>query len=472
MKTHVLLTILSCCIFCSCTKQPTLTPQEAKEIAKEAYIYGFPMVMNYKTLYVYTLNTNSKEFKGAFNELACDARLYTPEDKAIVTPNSDTPYCMVWCDIRNEPLVISVPDMDPERYYSLQLIDLYTHNFAYIGSLTTGNNAGQYLITPASWSGDKPEGISEVIPCETDLFFMIVRTQLMDENDLEQVQTIQGAYKLETLSEYLGEKTAPTNHAENFTAWHEGDQFTVASFTYLDQLLNMLTPVDEEKAVLARFAKLGIGTEQGFNLNAFDAAIQDSIKAGMKAGFAEIESFIKKISSDPLASAKIFGTRQYLAQSAEENYPHDNLYVLRAAAAHLGLYGNSGHEAIYPTYLMEAPGVPFNAAENKYTLTFKKEELPPVKAFWSLTMYDGRTQLLVDNPLDRYLLNSAMAPDFSYAADGSLTLYIQKESPGKQLEANWLPAPDGPFYCVLRLYGPKAEALAGNWVNPPIVLNN
>lgn len=472
MRNYLLLPLLSCFVFFSCTKQPTLTPQEAKEIAREAYIYGFPMVMNYKTLYAYTLNPKSKEFKGEFNQQACDARVYTPQDKAVVTPNSDTPYCMMWCDISDEPVVISVPEMEADRYYSFQLIDLYTHNFAYIGSLTTGNSAGQYLVTPASWKGDKPAGITDVIPCETALFFIIVRTQLMDENDLEMVKTIQGQYQLRTLSEYLEKEPDKAQSTADFPEWKEGDQFTVASFAYLDWMLQMLSPADGEQPLMARFARLGIGTENGFDFNAFDTATQDSIKAGMKAGFAEIETFIKRISSDPLASAKIFGTREFLTKSARENYQLETMYLLRAAAAHLGLYGNSGHEAIYPTYLMEAPGVPYNASENNYTLTFKKDDLPPVEAFWSLTMYDGKTQLLVENPLDRYLLNSSMAPDFVYAEDGSLTLYIQNNSPGKDLEANWLPAPSGPFYCVLRLYGPKAEALSGHWVNPPILLNN
>ena len=146
--------------------------------------------------------------------------------------------------------------------------------------------------------------------------------------------------------------------------------------------------------------------------------------------------------------------------------------MLRMAAAHLGLYGNSGAEAIYPSYILESPGVPFNAAENNYSLHFKKDQLPPVKAFWSLSMYDGKTQLFIDNELDRYLLNSNNLDAFVYNPDGSLTLYVQKNSPGKELEANWLPAPNGPFYCIVRLYGPKEEALAGKWVSPPLVKNN
>jgi hypothetical protein len=138
----------------------------------------------------------------------------------------------------------------------------------------------------------------------------------------------------------------------------------------------------------------------------------------------------------------------------------------------MGLYGNSGAEAIYPTYIHDSEGAPINASGNNYTITFQKVDLPPVKAFWSLSMYDGQTQLFIHNSLDRYLLNSNMMDNFIFADDGSLTLYIQKDSPGKELEANWLPAPDGSLYMVLRLYGPEESALIGDWVNPPLVKTN
>ena len=145
------------------------------------------------------------------------------------------------------------------------------------------------------------------------------------------------------------------------------------------------------------------------------------------------------------------------------------MFLPRAVAADRGLYGNSAAEATYPMYFVDAEGKPLNAAENDYRITFEKEKFPPVHAFWSLTMYDGKTQLLIDNALDRYLINSPMMDDFKLNDDGSLTFYIQKESPGKELQANWLPAPNGPFYCVLRLYGPKESAVKGEWVNPPMI---
>ncbi|NQT78752.1 MAG: DUF1254 domain-containing protein [Bacteroidetes bacterium] len=451
----------------SCTQK--LTPEDAKEIAKEAYVYGFPMVVNYKTMYNYTLNEKSVEYKGAFNEKSCVARLFTPEDKAIVTPNSDTPYCMFWIDLRNEPMVISLPKMEEERFYHFQFIDLYTHNFAYLGTLTTGNKAGKYLIAKDGWKGEKPEGITEVLYSETDLFFVIVRTQLMDENDLPNVKAIQDKYQIQGLSSFLGKEPIKSDNIDNYLVWNDGDEFTAASFNYMNFMLNLTSPVPSEIKLRNKFAKLGIGTESGFDLNSFDEETKKAIEEGVKEGIKEMTDFVAVNSKDPLLSVKGFGTRDFLIKSTKENYNSDNFYLLRAVAAQLGLYGNSGAEAIYPTYSMEEPGVPYDASKYNYTLTFQKDELPPVNAFWSFSMYDGITQLFIHNELDRYLLTSNMLKDFVFNEDGSLTFYIQKDAPEEALKSNWLPAPSGPFYCVLRLYGPKEEALYGEWVNPPLV---
>jgi len=468
VKRNLILLIIGALIaLTSCNQENNLTPKQAKEIAKEAYIYGLPLVLNYKTLNMYVLDKESPEYKGEFNELSSVARLFTPDDKTIVTPNSDTPYSFLWVDLRDEPQVISLPEMEEGRFYHFQLIDLYTHNFAYLGTLTTGNKAGKYLIATQDWKGEKPEGVDEVLYCETDLFFVIVRTQLMNDNDLENVKKIQSTYSIQSLSNLEGTESQKINRTNNFPDWNEGDQFTSASFNYLNVMLNLTKPVASEIELRNNFAKLGIGTEKGFDINDFDEETKKAIEEGVKEGFGELEKFIDKYSTDPLTSTRIFGTRDFLTESAKKNYDLDNFYIPRAVASHMGLYGNSGTEASYPSYIMESPGVPYNASENKYTLTFKKDELPPVDAFWSFSMYDGRTQLFIHNKLDRYLLNSNN--EYVYNNDGSVVLYIQKDSPGKELEPNWLPAPDGPFYCFMRLYGPKKEALSGEWVSPPLV---
>ena len=453
----------------SFASEQKLTTKEAKQIAKEAYIYGFPLVLNYKTMYDYAVDKKSPDYKGDFNKLACVARVFTPEDKTIVTPNSDTPYCMTWVDMRAEPIVFTIPEIEKERFYEVQLIDLYTHNTAYISTVATGNVPGKYLLTGPDWKGETPKGITKVIPFETQFIFSIHRTQLLNPSDIDNVKKIQDAYRVEPLSTFLGTKTPSTAAAIDFPKWKEGTEFNAQSFNYLDFMLTLVKTPQEEQALMKRFAKIGLGSEGKFDIKNFSPEIQKALEEGAKEGFSEMEEFEKEHTNDPLSSAKVFGTREFLNKSAKENYNLDELFILRAVAAYRGIYGNSGEEAIYPTYIADSQGVPFDASQNKYTLTFKKGELPPVTAFWSLTMYDGKTQLLIDNPLNRYLLNSPMMDDFVINEDGSLTLYVQKESPGKELEANWLPAPDGPFFAVMRLYGPKKEALEGKWVNPPLV---
>jgi hypothetical protein len=465
----ILSTLLIALLFGCQQKAPELTPIEAKEIAKEAYIYGFPLVLNYKTMYSYTINTKSPEFKGDFNQLGCEARVYTPEDKAVITPNSDTPYCMGWIDLRDEPVVFTIPEIEKERFYQVQLIDIYTHNFAYISTVATGNIPGKYLITGPEWKGEVPEGITEVFPCETQFLLAIARTQLFNPSDIDNLKKIQDKYRIEPLSTFLGTQAPAASAAIDFPEWKDGTEFSAGLFPYFNFVLTLVKTPKEEQALMKRFAKIGLDGKGTFDITKFSPEIQKAIEEGAQEGLAAIKEFGKKETSDPLVSAKVFGTRTFLNKSAKDNYSLKDLFMIRAVGAEKGIYGNSGVEAIYPTYVVDTEGAPFDASKNNYSMSFEKGEFPPVKAFWSLTMYDGKTQLLIDNPLNRYLLNSPMMDDFVMNEDGSLTLYVQKESPGKDLEPNWLPAPDGPFVVVMRLYGPKEEALEGKWVAPALV---
>ena len=443
------------------------TPEEAEAIAKEAYVYGLPMVLGYKTMNTYSVDEDSPEYKGPFNHLGCVARLFTPDDRAVVTPNADTPYCMSWMDLRAEPMVLTVPEMDSDRFYHFQLIDLYTHNFAYVGTLTTGNGVGTYLISGPSWTGETPEGVTDVFRSETEFIFNITRTQLFGPEDLAMLTEIQDSYRLQPLSVFLATEAPPSKAIPDFPTWHEGSQFDERFFGYLDFMMSLLgRPGQGEKALWDRLARLGIGPGNTFDFVVLPLEIQDALTAGVEEGFNEIEELIATVGNDPLASAKVFGTREFLGESSKENFGHENHHLIRAGAAHQGVYGNSAAEAIYPIYLADAEGRPYDASTNRYTVTFEEGELPPVKAFWSLTMYDAATQLFIENPLDRYLLNSTMLEQFRREDDGSLILHIQRESPGPDREANWLPAPDGPFYMVLRLYGPEPQALEGEWTPP------
>ena len=446
-----------------------LTSGQVETIAKEAYLYGFPMVMNYKTMVQYAVDTGNAEYKGPFNEVSCEARVFTPDDKAVVTPNSDTPYCMFWMDLRAEPLVLSVPAMEDDRYYSFQLIDLYTHNFAYVGSLTTGSNAGRYLLAGPGWKGEKPAGITDVIRSETDFIFNVTRTQLFGPDDLDNVKVIQDQYELQPLSAFLGEQAPAAPSRIDFPEWVEGSQFDERFFGYLDVVMELLEePGPGEAALWQDLARIGIGPGETFRLAALPDDQLEAFAAGVKTGMADIEAFLAENASDSTISGKIFGTRAFLAEAATGYFGLDKPDLLRAAAAHAGLYGNSAIEAIYPTYYTDADGEPLNASKHSYTMTFAADSLPPVKAFWSLSLYDGKTQLFIENPLDRYLLDSNMLDRFSRGADGSIRFYIAAESPGESLETNWLPAPDGPFYLVMRLYGPEEAAREGQWIPPKV----
>lgn len=442
------------------------TPEQAQELAREAWTYGFPMAVNYKTLYEYAVNQDSPDYKGPFNTLGCEARVFTPEDRAVITPNSDTPYCMGWLDLRAEPVVISVPEMDEERYYSIQLIDGYTHNFAYIGSLSTGSEAGSYLLTGPGWEGEVPEGIEDVFPVESDFVLAIVRTQLFGEEDLARVEEIQEQYRVESLSAYRGTPAPPAPPAVDFPAWADGAEFTGRSLEYIDFMLDYVEPSSQDRAVRDRLAALGLGTDEAFDYDALNPELREAVDAGVQDARGELIAWIDPIQNDPLSSTRIYGTREFLIRTAREVFDLDRPYLARAAGAFLGLYGNSAAEAMYPAYFTDEAGQPLDASEHRYRLRFPPGALPPVKAFWSLTMYDGETQLLIENPLDRYLLNSSQLDQFKRGDDGSITLHISKEPPGKDLEPNWLPAPDGPFYLVMRLYGPEEAALEGRWMPP------
>jgi hypothetical protein len=442
-------------------------PDAIREIAKEGYVFGFPMVVGYKLMYAYAVDESSPEFKGRFNEFGCEARVYTPDDKAVVTPNSDTPYCMNWLDLSAEPLVLTVPEVPSDRYYSFQLIDLNSHNFAYIGTLTTGNKPGRFLLAGPGWDGTVPEGITDVLRSETNIVFSVGRTQVFGPDDIPALKEIQEGYKLEPLSDYTNQPKPPARQLPVLPKWVEGAQFDERFFAYLDVVLSLLEPAEEDKPVRDRLARIGVGAGD-FDLEGLSPDVRAALKEGVDEGLKSIEGFLSRYSSDSLASAKIFGTRDFLEASAQEHYGRDTPYLIRAAAAHIGLYGNSAAEALYPTYKTDSAGKPLDGSQKSYKMVFKKGEMPPVKAFWSITMYDGKTQLLVDNPIDRYLLNSTMEDAFVKDVDGSVTLHIQAVSPGDNLEPNWLPAPKGPFYVVMRLYGPTKEVLAGDWSPPSL----
>ena len=438
-----------------------LAPIEARTIAKEAYIYGFPMVDNYRILHSYFVDRTGAEFKAPWNEIHNEARVYTPADKTIQTANSDTPYSQLGTDLRTEPLVLTVPKIERDRYYSLQFIDLYTFNYAYVGSRTTGNDAGRFLLAGPSWQGDKPAGIDAVIQTETELGWVLYRTQLFAPDDIDNVKAIQTGYEVQPLSSYLGQPAPEAAPAIDFMLplSAAAERTSLEFFEELSFLLQFCPTHPSEQALMERFAKLGIGPNGTFDVEALSPPIRDAVAQGMADAWEEFAEFKRtQVDTGKRTAAQGFGSREFLGDD----------YLGRMASAVLGIYGNSQEEAIYPAYYVDASGEPLDAANYRYSLRFGPDELPPVNAFWSLTMYESPASLLVENPLDRYLLNSSMVPAMIRDPDGGLTLYIQHESPGAEKEANWLPAPDGAFISIMRLYWPQEAALTGEWQAPPL----
>ena len=438
----------------------SISPAEARAITKEAYIYGFPLVDSYRVQYSYFVDRRSPEFKAPWNTLYNTARVYTPDDKAIQTPNSDTPYSFVGADLRAEPLVFTVPAVEKERYYSLQFIDMYTFNFAYVGSRATGNDAGKFLLAGPTWKGEAPPGVKSVIQSETEFAFVLFRTQLFNPSDVDKVKRIQSGYKVEPLSQFLGKPAPPAAPAIEFIKPLRATEEKTSPefFTVLDFVLQFCPTHPSETELMARFAKLGLGAHGTFDAKTLSPELRTAVRQGMEDAWNTFKEYKEtQLDTGKRTSADGFGTREYV------NGDH----LGRMSAAVLGIYGNSKDEAIYPVYFVDDAKKPLSGA-NRYTLRFARGQLPPVNAFWSLTLYELPSSLLSANPLNRYLINSPMLPDLRRDADGSVSLYVQHDTPGADKVANWLPAPNGPFFMVLRLYWPQSEALDGRWKAPPL----
>jgi hypothetical protein len=429
------------------------TPEEVRAIAKEAYIYGFPLVDNYRVQHAYFVDRGGPEYKAAWNTIYNNARVYTPDDKAIQTPNSDTPYSYVGADLRAEPLVFTVPAMEKDRYFSVQLIDAYTFNFAYIGSRATGNDGGSFLLAGPGWKGEKPAGIKDVIRSETDFVFALYRTQLFKPDDIENVKKIQAGYKVEPLSAFLGKPAPDAAPKVDFIKplTPEQQRTSVDFFNVLNFVLQYCPTHPSETELRKRFEKIGVVAGKKIDVAALDTATKDALVEGM----VDAQKAIKAHAATITSSADGFGTREFL----------QNNYLIRATSAVLGIYGNSKDEAFYVPLDKDSDGESLDGAK-RYTLRFAPGQLPPVNAFWSLTMYELPSRLLVANPLKRYLINSPMVPDLKKDGDGGVTLYVQHESPGANKETNWLPAPATKPWAVLRLYLPKPEVLSGAWKAP------
>ncbi len=443
---------------------PSTTLEELEAIAQEAYIYAFPAFMGYRGGYDKFLNPSSPQYLGEPNfgpygkAVTLDSNF-----KGIITPNADTPYSWGMLDLRGGPLVLTVPEVK-DRYYVMQFENLLGENEYFVGSRATGPEAGSYLLVGPSWKGDLPNGFADTLRFETDVVYLIGRTQLFSPEDKPALAKVMEQYRLEPLEVYNGGE-APELPPVNWPVWDDETSRDERFVGLLNRLLEFCGPIHPSEADLfERFARAGVGA--GINFDA--GALSDDHRAALARGAASGQEKIKKAAGEQgeLVNGWMmmdpFGNREFF----------NGDFLKRAAVAMIGWGGNDKTEAMYPMLRKGPDGKPLDG-NGKYRLTF---QLPiPVNAFWSLTMYDtaydGVGGYMVDNPIDRYIINS-LTPGL-VDENGSLTVTMQREEPEDATErANWLPTPDMDFYVSFRLYWPKQEALSGGWAPPEIVRVN
>jgi hypothetical protein len=446
-----------------------LSEQEAHAIGVEAYLYLYPLVIMDLTRRQMTSAPAGKAMgSGPPNTFHHVAEYPSATDRVVVRPNFDTLYSSAWLDLTKEPVIVSVPGTNG-RYYLLPMLDMWTDVFASPGSRTTGTRAQHFLVAPAGWRPDLRDRLVEEfrlprdtqrIDAPTSHVWIIGRTKTDGPQDYDAVHEIQAGMKVTPLSEWgrmprpaevrpdpsVDMKTPPKAQSETMP----GDTF----FVYAAELLKVNRPHLTDEPIIARMKKIGIEPGKSFEIDKVSPAVRAALEAA------------------PASAQKLMQWKMPTLARVANNWSmntdtvgvYGNYYLKRAIIADVGLGANLPQDAIYPLNLGDQAGRPLDGA-NKYALHFDKSTLPPVDAFWSVTLYDLEGYQ-VANPINRFPLSSWMP--FKYDPDGSLTLYVQNENPGKDKEANWLPAPKAPFNLTMRLYAPKAEALVGKWNPPPV----
>jgi hypothetical protein len=449
---------------------PAITEQEAHAIAVDAYVYFYaPLSMDITRKQLTNVEPGKEPLKGPMNTFVNVAE-YPPADfKGVVRSNFDTLYSSAWLDMSKEPVVVSVPDTDG-RYYLLPMLDMWTDVFSSPGWRTTGTKAGTFLVTPPGWRPDLRDRFAEEfklpkdtqrIEAPTPYVWIIGRTKTDGPPDYDAVHKIQAGYKVALLSEFgktpkpvevkidpsVDMKTPPKVQVDSMTAG--------VYFAHAAELLKLQPPHITDGPIIAQMKKIGIEPGKSFDISKLDPVVQRALETAPQDA--------QKLMAWKMATlARVVNG---WSMNTDTMGVYGNYYLKRAIVSQLGLGANLPEDAIYPLNLGDESGKPLDGA-SKYTITFANGAAPPVNAFWSITLYD-QDGFQVGNALNRFAVSSWMP--FKHNADGSLDLYFQNESPGKDKEANWLPAPKGAFNLTMRLYAPKSDALTGKWNPPPIV---
>ena len=443
------------------TSMPAALPSdEIGEVAARAYMYAYPLILMEITRRVSSNVVDGSHFgKVPMNQFGHLPAFPDATFTDVVRPNADTLYSVMWFDVSKEPLLISVPDSGG-RYYLLPMLDMWTDVFESTGKRTTGTSAQLLAIAGPGWQGNVPAD-AKLIRSPTAIGWIIGRTQTNGKADYDAVHKFQAGLIAAPLSQWgksyrpppgkinpdWDMKTPPTDQVEKLSP--------AAYFSLFTELTNLNPPHANDYPILNQMRRLGIEPGKSF---VFDKASPEVQRALTEAGPAAL----KKIKAQFL-KAGVANEGWRTNYTAVGTYGAD--YFARAGVAFAGLGANTIEDAVYPTAITDAAGKPFSS-DNRYILHFDKAQIPPVRGFWSLTMYNEK-QAFAANPIDRYAIGDR--DKLSFNADGTLDIYIQRDSPGKEKESNWLPAPaSGPFTMNMRLYWPKSEVLDGSWAPPGV----
>ena len=437
-----------------------LTEDEAHSIGVNAYLYFYPLVtMDITRKQLTNQQPGPGSLGGPMNRFANIEAFPTADMRVVVRPNFDTLYSSGWLDLTKEPVVVSAPDTGG-RYYLLPMLDMWTDVFASPGWRTTGTGAGNFLVTPPGWTGTVPADFTR-IDAPTPYVWIIGRTKTDGPADYDAVHKIQAGYKITPLSQWGKEPAPPEFKPDASVDMKTPPKIQVDTmpaakyFAYAAELLKLQPPHVTDQPILAQLERAGFGVGKSFDLDKADPAV--------KQAFSRAPEDARKLMAWKMPT--LARVANGWGMNTDTMGVYGNYYLKRALVAQLGLGANLPDDAIYPLNLADSEGKPLDGA-NSYTIHFDKGQIPPVQAFWSITLYDN-DGFQVANPLNRFAVSSWMP--FKFNADGSLDLYFQNESPGGDKDANWLPAPKGPYNLTMRLYAPKSEALTGKWNPPPIV---
>jgi hypothetical protein len=439
---------------------PAITEAEAHAIAVDAYVYFYSLIsIDVTRRQATNVEPGKVMLFGPANTFASAPAFPAADFRAVVRPNFDTLYSSAWLDMTKEPVVVSAPDTGG-RYYLLPMLDMWSDVFASPGWRTTGTQAANYLVTPPGWSGTVPEAMTR-ISAPTPYVWIIGRIKTDGPPDYEAVHKVQAGFKVTLLSDWgktprpvevkidpsIDMKTPPKVQIDTMPAGKY--------FAYAAELLKVNPPHITDEPIVAQMKRIGIEPGKSFDIEKLPPAVKKAIEEAPEAGRALMAWKVPTL-------ARVVN---HWSMNTDTMGVYGNYYLKRAIVAQVGLGANLPEDAIYPLNLGDETGKPLDGT-NKYVLHLEKGATPPVNAFWSVTLYDAEG-FQVANSLNRFAVSSWMP--FKYNSDGSLDLYLQNESPGKDREANWLPAPKSGFNLTMRLYGPKPEALTGKW-NPPAVM--